>query len=399
MTIYLFIFFFLGAPTGTSTQPPTPIKTAGATNKPAIADDGNKDDDGLITLNTRNLIIVGVIVVFIVAIFFMVCFYCIRDTSNHSSDDDSVWRLPANNVSSPKLVATSSPIHAITLGGNDSNGNWENPAMGLGYGANKNSKMNQMSSIHDISSPVMDPITQATLSSGMTSGIRPNNYNSYMSNNSSLRNPSLNRNDYNNTRRIIDNDEYKDEPEQSLTTKQYRTNNNSGVSGNATPRHYRDTIYSSNSDEYLSDPPESENRKGMSSPTPSYFYQVFKPHQVYRVLYDFQPSLPDEIEILAGQIIRTEETFEDGWAYGINMTTGKQGTFPLNCLEDDYTTDNDNETRSNYSSERSATMRSRRTSSLPSGHSQIIMNAQLQQQQKKNTSNNYYLSQINKTRM
>ncbi|OUM70241.1 hypothetical protein PIROE2DRAFT_27740, partial [Piromyces sp. E2] len=81
---------------------------------------------------------------------------------------------------------------------------------------------------------------------------------------------------------------------------------------------------------------------------------------VYRVLYDFEPSLPDEMEIQAGDIIRTEETFEDGWAYGINMSTGKKGTFPMNCLEDDFATDADS--RSGVS-ERSQS-RSCRTSSL-----------------------------------
>jgi len=125
----------------------------------------------------------------------------------------------------------------------------------------------------------------------------------------------------------------------------------------------RDTFYSNNSNNYISqDSMTSRDDEEMPSPTPSYYYQLFKPHQVYRVLFDFKPSLPDEIEVKAGDMIRTEETFEDGWAFGMNMTTGKTGTFPMNCLEDDF---GENETKSCVSERSQCSKRSRRTSSLP----------------------------------
>jgi len=123
----------------------------------------------------------------------------------------------------------------------------------------------------------------------------------------------------------------------------------------------RDTFYSNNSN-YISQDSMTSRDDEMPSPTPSYYYQLFKPHQVYRVLFDFKPSLPDEIEVQAGDMIRTEETFEDGWAFGVNMTTGKTGTFPMNCLEDDF---GDNETKSCVSERSQCSKRSRRTSSLP----------------------------------
>jgi len=143
----------------------------------------------------------------------------------------------------------------------------------------------------------------------------------------------------------------------------------------------RDTVYSNNVSESMKSPQDDE----MSSPSPSYYFQAFKPHQVYRVLYDFQPSLPDEMEVQPGDIIRTEETFEDGWAFGINMTTGKQGTFPMNCLEDDNVSEGDSRS---FVSERS---HNRRTSSLNPQNAQAI------QMMLKNGGQNpkpYYMSEI-----
>ena len=87
------------------------------------------------------------------------------------------------------------------------------------------------------------------------------------------------------------------------------SNNNVNQSNNiqSPPQAYiHDTIYSNNLSESMNSPQDDE----ISSPSPSYYYQTFKPHQVYRVLYDFQPSLPDEMEVQPGDIIRTEESFE-----------------------------------------------------------------------------------------
>jgi hypothetical protein len=143
----------------------------------------------------------------------------------------------------------------------------------------------------------------------------------------------------------------------------------------------RNTIYSDS----LNSPQNEE----VSSPSPSYYFQVFKPHQVYRVLYDFQPSLPDEMEVQPGDIIRTEETFEDGWAFGINVTTGKQGTFPMNCLEDDNATEGDSKS---FISERS---HSRRVSSLNPQNAKAIQMMLKNGGQSPNFQKSYYMSQIN----
>jgi hypothetical protein len=166
------------------------------------------------------------------------------------------------------------------------------------------------------------------------------------------------------------------------------SNNNVNQSNNiqSPPQAYiHDTIYSNNLSESMNSPQDDE----ISSPSPSYYYQTFKPHQVYRVLYDFQPSLPDEMEVQPGDIIRTEETFEDGWAFGINMTTGKQGTFPMNCLEDDNVSEGDSRS---FVSERS---HNRRTSSLNPQNAQAIQMMLKNDGQNTNYPKSYYMSEIN----
>ncbi|KAI8846957.1 hypothetical protein BC829DRAFT_397524 [Chytridium lagenaria] len=53
---------------------------------------------------------------------------------------------------------------------------------------------------------------------------------------------------------------------------------------------------------------------------------------VYKVLSGFRPTLPDEMELGRGELISVYAIFEDSWAYGLNVTTGKTGVFPLNSI-------------------------------------------------------------------
>ncbi|ORX87999.1 hypothetical protein BCR32DRAFT_263868 [Anaeromyces robustus] len=231
------------------------------------------------------------------------------------------------------------------------------------------------SEIHELSPAVSEP--QLVSSSSPINAIPL--HNNYNKNNNQFNSPGMSPIDNSNSNIS---DAYQNQETQGLTARERQKKVQQ-----PSEMYSRDTIYSNNS-AYLSDTNGAE--EDMSSPSPSYYFQVFKPHQVYRVLYDFQPSLPDEMEIQAGDIIRTEETFEDGWAFGINMTSGKRGTFPMNCLEDDYATDNDEKS---IISERSQSQsRSRRTSSL-----QNSQNAQAIQMMLRNNNNNqsfqkYYLS-------
>ena len=52
-----------------------------------------------------------------------------------------------------------------------------------------------------------------------------------------------------------------------------------------------------------------------------------------RVVYDYVPNLFDEIHLYSGDQIEVKAKFDDGWAYGLNLTSKKEGSFPLACVE------------------------------------------------------------------
>jgi len=49
------------------------------------------------------------------------------------------------------------------------------------------------------------------------------------------------------------------------------------------------------------------------------------------VVYEFIPTLPDELSITTGEVVRVVSEFDDGWAFCAN-TRGEQGMVPLECL-------------------------------------------------------------------
>ncbi|TPX55167.1 hypothetical protein CcCBS67573_g09500, partial [Chytriomyces confervae] len=51
-----------------------------------------------------------------------------------------------------------------------------------------------------------------------------------------------------------------------------------------------------------------------------------------RVVYDFLPERPDEIKLRVGDEVVVNQEFDDGWAFGVNITTNEEGNFPLDCL-------------------------------------------------------------------
>ncbi|KIW05646.1 uncharacterized protein PV09_03514 [Verruconis gallopava] len=53
---------------------------------------------------------------------------------------------------------------------------------------------------------------------------------------------------------------------------------------------------------------------------------------VYRVQLDFKPSMDDELEIRAGQLVRLLHSYDDGWALCIRMDRSQQGVVPRTCL-------------------------------------------------------------------
>jgi hypothetical protein len=53
---------------------------------------------------------------------------------------------------------------------------------------------------------------------------------------------------------------------------------------------------------------------------------------VYRVQLDFNPSMEDELELHAGQLIRMLHEYDDGWALCIRLDRSQQGVVPRTCL-------------------------------------------------------------------
>ena len=51
-----------------------------------------------------------------------------------------------------------------------------------------------------------------------------------------------------------------------------------------------------------------------------------------QVLYPYQASLADELELTPGDIVNVHSVFDDGWAVGVNMNTSSEGAFPVVCV-------------------------------------------------------------------
>ncbi|KAL1871574.1 hypothetical protein VTK73DRAFT_2038 [Phialemonium thermophilum] len=53
---------------------------------------------------------------------------------------------------------------------------------------------------------------------------------------------------------------------------------------------------------------------------------------VHRVQLDFKPTLEDEMELRAGQLVRLLHEYDDGWALCIRLDRSEQGVVPRTCL-------------------------------------------------------------------
>ncbi|RAK98566.1 SH3 domain protein [Aspergillus ibericus CBS 121593] len=56
------------------------------------------------------------------------------------------------------------------------------------------------------------------------------------------------------------------------------------------------------------------------------------PSNVHRVHMDFVPSMADEMELRAGDLVRLLHEYDDGWALCIRMDRSQQGVVPRSCL-------------------------------------------------------------------
>lgn len=53
---------------------------------------------------------------------------------------------------------------------------------------------------------------------------------------------------------------------------------------------------------------------------------------VYRVQLDFKPTMEDELELRAGDLVRLLHEYDDGWALVIRLDRSQQGVVPRTCL-------------------------------------------------------------------
>ncbi|CAG8680335.1 8275_t:CDS:2, partial [Cetraspora pellucida] len=55
-------------------------------------------------------------------------------------------------------------------------------------------------------------------------------------------------------------------------------------------------------------------------------------HERVAVVHKYEATLADELSISPNDVIDIVQKFDDGWAVGINRTTGKAGAFPMVCV-------------------------------------------------------------------
>lgn len=56
------------------------------------------------------------------------------------------------------------------------------------------------------------------------------------------------------------------------------------------------------------------------------------PNNVHRIQLDFKPSMGDELELIAGQLVRMLHEYDDGWALCVRLDRSQQGVVPRTCL-------------------------------------------------------------------
>ncbi|KAJ3233417.1 hypothetical protein HDU81_002276 [Chytriomyces hyalinus] len=59
----------------------------------------------------------------------------------------------------------------------------------------------------------------------------------------------------------------------------------------------------------------------------------YTPTNSYNVLYAFEPAQSDELKLQVGEKVELKQEYDDGWGYGLNLNSFKEGVFPLDCLD------------------------------------------------------------------
>eukprot|EP00833_Pecoramyces_ruminatium_P003009 jgi/Orpsp1_1/1177041/evm.model.c7180000059962.1 len=62
------------------------------------------------------------------------------------------------------------------------------------------------------------------------------------------------------------------------------------------------------------------------------FYSVnSSENSLFYVFHEYIPKINDEIQLNVGDIVKIKKVFDDGWAYGTNISTDCEGALPLAC--------------------------------------------------------------------
>ncbi|KAI8813278.1 hypothetical protein BJ742DRAFT_789689 [Cladochytrium replicatum] len=61
-------------------------------------------------------------------------------------------------------------------------------------------------------------------------------------------------------------------------------------------------------------------------------YEQISIQEKHIVIVAYSPSQPDEIQLSVNDIVAVTNFFGDGWAFGLNETTGQTGAFPINSI-------------------------------------------------------------------
>ncbi|EGF77335.1 hypothetical protein BATDEDRAFT_91681 [Batrachochytrium dendrobatidis JAM81] len=73
-------------------------------------------------------------------------------------------------------------------------------------------------------------------------------------------------------------------------------------------------------------------RKTKSKALEPNFSETVQVAETMQVIYDYAANLFDELELHIGDHIIVKCKFDDGWAFGFNMSTKQEGSFPMACI-------------------------------------------------------------------
>ncbi|KAJ3305590.1 hypothetical protein HDV03_001235 [Kappamyces sp. JEL0829] len=68
-----------------------------------------------------------------------------------------------------------------------------------------------------------------------------------------------------------------------------------------------------------------------SAPVSSKFADNMPP-ETLECIFEYKANLFDELTIAVGDAVQVAKKYDDGWAFGYNLNTQKEGTFPFACL-------------------------------------------------------------------